>query len=79
MSQEKNGSGESVRIVVACHFPLLREGISKILEEDAGVEVVAKASNLIDLIQSCEEFEFDILLLDVELERPRAAELILAG
>jgi DNA-binding NarL/FixJ family response regulator len=67
MSQEKNSNGELIKTVVACHFPLLREGISKILEDGGEIGVVAKVSNLIDLIQSCEEFEFDILLLDVEL------------
>lgn len=60
-------SSHSIRTVVACHFPLLREGISKILEEEDSIEVVSKVSNLIDLIQSCEESEFDILLLDVEI------------
>lgn len=58
---------EPIKTIVACHFPLLREGISKILEDDDGIEVVAKVSNLIDLIQCCEEQEFDILLLDVDL------------
>lgn len=58
---------ELIRTVVACHFPLLREGISKILEEDDTIEVVSRVSNLIDLIQSCEENKFDILLLDVEI------------
>ena len=70
MSQQREASvdsSESIRTVVACHFPLLREGISKILEEEGTIEVVSKVSNLIDLIQSCEESEFDILLLDVEI------------
>lgn len=60
-------NNEPIRTIVACHFPLLREGISKILEDGENIEVVAKVSNLIDLIQSCEGHAFDILLLDVEL------------
>ncbi len=70
MSQPKEASADNpelIRTAVACHFPLLREGISKILEEDDSIEVVSRVSNLIDLIQSCEEKEFDILLLDVEI------------
>ena len=70
MSQTKAVSAnntEPIRTIVACHFPLLREGISKILEDGENIEVVAKVSNLIDLIQSCEGHPFDILLLDVEL------------
>lgn len=71
MSQPKealDNNPELIRAVVACHFPLLREGISKILEEDDTIEVVARVSNLIDLIQSCEEDGFDVLILDVEIK-----------
>lgn len=56
-----------IRVTVACNYPLLREGLSRILEEDQRIEIVAKASNLLDLVQSCEEFKFDILLLDADL------------
>jgi two-component system, NarL family, response regulator DegU len=56
------------RVVVACENTLLREGISKMLHEDEGIQIVAEASNLLELVQSCEEFQFDILLLDVELK-----------
>ena len=62
---EKNT--KSIRVTVACNYPLLREGLGKILGEDKRIETVAKASNLLDLVQSCEEFKFDILLLDVDL------------
>lgn len=79
MSQDKpvqaNGA-DSIRTVVACHFPLLREGISKILEEDGGIVVVSRVSNLIDLIQSCEESVFDILLLDVDLRGLNLARIL---
>lgn len=71
MSQQKpasNNNAESIKTVVACNFPLLREGISKILEEDELINVVSRVSNLIDLIQSCEESVFHILLLDVEIK-----------
>jgi two-component system NarL family response regulator len=79
MSQPKAASTnntEPVKTIVACHFPLLREGISKILEDDPGIDVVAKVSNLIDLIQSCEEHAFDILLLDVDLRGLNLARIL---
>ncbi len=58
---------EEIKIIVACKYPLLREGISKILEDDSDISVVARISNLIDLIEACEEQEFDVILLDVDL------------
>lgn len=71
-----NNNTKPIRTVVACHFPLLREGISKILEDDKNIDVVSRVSNLIDLIQSCEEHEFDILLLDVDLRGINLARIL---
>lgn len=59
---------EVVKTIVACRYPLVQEGLSKILEEDKAIEVVSGVSNLIDLIESCKQFDFDILLLGVELK-----------
>jgi DNA-binding NarL/FixJ family response regulator len=58
---------DSIRVTVACTYPLLREGLNKILREDKRIEIVANASNLLDLVQFCEECKFDILLLDTDL------------
>ena len=63
----KNRS-ENIRTIVACRYPLVRDGIAKILEEDKSIEVLSRVSNLLDLIGACEEHDFDILLLDVELK-----------
>jgi len=63
----KKNQAESIRTIVACRYPLVRDGISKILEDDKSIDVVSRVSNLIDLIAACEESEFDILLLDVDL------------
>jgi DNA-binding NarL/FixJ family response regulator len=59
---------EIIKVVVACYYPLLREGISKIIEDDKSIEIVDRVSNLLDLVQSCEDCKFDILLLDVDLK-----------
>lgn len=62
---EKNSA--LIQVVVACYYPLLREGISKIIEDDKNIEIVQRVSNLLDLVQVCEEFKFDVLLLDIDL------------
>ena len=59
---------QTVKTIVACRYPLVQEGLSKILEEDKAIEVVSGVSSLIDLIGSCKQFDFDILLLGVELK-----------
>ncbi len=59
---------QTVKTIVACRYHLVQEGLSKILEEDKAIKVVSGVSNLIDLIESCKQFDFDILLLGVELK-----------
>ncbi len=58
----------TLSIVLACYYPLLVEGVCKILESDKGIHVVSKISNVLDLVQACEGLNFDILLLDVDLQ-----------
>ena len=59
---------QTVKTIVACRYPLVQEGLSKILEEDKAIKVVSGVSNLIDLVESSKQFDFDILILDVELK-----------
>jgi len=63
-----NRKSQVIKTIVACRYPLVKEGLSKILEEDKAIKVVSGVSNLIDLIESCKQFDFDILLLGVELK-----------
>jgi len=57
-----------IKTIVACSYPLYAEGLSRILTEDKKIDVVSAVSTLIDLIESCKEYKFDILLLDVEVK-----------
>jgi Response regulator containing a CheY-like receiver domain and an HTH DNA-binding domain len=59
---------DCIRVIVACHYPLLREGISNILADDEDIQVISNVSNLLDLVQACEECKLDVLLLDVDLQ-----------
>jgi len=59
---------QAIKTIVTCRYPLVKEGLSKILEEDKVITVVSGVSNLIDLVEACKQFDFDILLLDVELK-----------
>lgn len=63
-----NRKSQVIKTIVACRYPLVQEGLSKILEEDKAIKVVSGVSNLIDLIESCKQFDFDILLLGIELK-----------
>lgn len=58
----------SIKAIIACSYPLYGEGLSRIIQADRGIDVVKGVSNLIDLVESCRQFDFDILILDVELK-----------
>ena len=71
MTEAKSGTktkSSIIKTLVACSHLLYGEGISKILQETKGIQVLAELSNLIDLVESCKKYKFDILLLDVELK-----------
>lgn|ERR1700757_952648 len=79
-NKKDNGT---LKVVLACYYPLLVEGVCKILEGDKSIQegdksiqVISKVSNALDLVQSCEEFKFDILLLDVDLQGLNLAKVL---
>src|SRR5581483_616800 len=62
-------SDGALRIVLACYYPLLVEGVCKLLEGDKGIQVVSKVSNVLDLIQACEGLNFDVDLQGLNLSK----------
>jgi len=61
-------NSNTIKTIVACRYPLFGEGLSKILIADKKIEVVSGVSTLIDLIETCKQNKFDILLLDVDVK-----------
>jgi len=59
---------EKTNIVLAFNNRLVREGITNLLNDEENMQVVAEASNLLDLIQLCEGADFDVLVLDTYLK-----------
>ncbi len=59
---------KKIKSIIACSHALYGEGLSKILQESKVLQVVSEVSNLIELVESCKQYDFDILLLDVDLK-----------
>src|ERR1700728_3859008 len=68
-SDEANGSGAPIRIVVADDHPVVRFGVKNMLQNEPGFEVVGEAEDGDDAITQTLELEPDILLLDVAMPR----------
>jgi two-component system, NarL family, nitrate/nitrite response regulator NarL len=58
---------ESLHIAIVDDHPLFREGVAHILEQQAGIEVVAQGASASDAIAIAERHLPDVMLLDVSM------------
>ncbi len=62
---EKN---KKINIILASNNRLFRDGIAKILIEDKNIDILSETSNALEVIELCQKYSFDILLISVNLE-----------
>jgi two-component system, NarL family, nitrate/nitrite response regulator NarL len=65
-----------VRIVIADGHALLREGLRSLLEEQPGFHVIGEAAEGQEIAQLSEQLSPDILLLDLQMPRISAMEVL---
>ncbi|SFE06873.1 response regulator transcription factor [Nitrosomonas sp. Nm166] len=56
-----------IKVLIADDHTLFREGLRRILHETGDIEVVAEAMNGKDVLKKIREYEWDIVLLDINL------------
>jgi DNA-binding NarL/FixJ family response regulator len=56
-----------IRVLVADDFPLVRQGISRALGHDPGIEVVGQAAGGREALELAERLEPDVLILDLRM------------
>jgi len=58
-----------IRILIVDDFEPWRRHVCSILAEDPDLEVVCEGSDGLEAIQRCEEFQPDLILLDIQLPK----------
>lgn len=64
---DRSTGDESLHIAIVDDHPLFREGVAHILEQQAGIEVVAQGASAADAIAIAERHLPDVMLLDVSM------------
>ena len=57
----------SINVLIVDDHPLLRQGLSRLLELEGGINVVGQASNGIEALHLMDQLEPDVLLLDINM------------
>lgn len=57
----------TIRAVIVDDHPLLRQGLSKLLELEGGITVVGQASHGLEALRLVDELEPDVVLLDINM------------
>ena len=58
-----------IRILIADDFQLLREDMSELINKQEDMVVVGEASSGKEIVSLAEKIEFDLILMDIEMEQ----------
>jgi DNA-binding NarL/FixJ family response regulator len=63
-----------IRVVLADDHSIVRKGLRAVLEEEAGIEVAAEASNGRDAVRACEEVRPNVAVVDIAMPQLNGIE-----
>ena len=65
MAEERPSAGSPSRIVVADDHPLIREALTRTIDEQPDLEAVAEATDGLEALELCRKFQPELVLMDV--------------
>jgi DNA-binding NarL/FixJ family response regulator len=65
MAQQPRPGGSPVRIVVADDHPLIREALTRTIDEQPDLEAVGEATDGLEALELCRRFQPELVLMDV--------------
>ena len=67
---------EPIKVMIADDHSLIREGLRQLLEFDGSIEVVGEASNGEECLTKLEEFNPEVLLLDINMPEKNGIDVL---
>jgi len=58
---------DPIKVIIADDHEILRDGIVSIIQKHENIQIVAEASNGIQLVQAADEFQPDVILTDIKM------------
>jgi YesN/AraC family two-component response regulator len=58
---------ESIKVMIADDHPVVREGLSAMLNKEPDIQVVGEAENGAEAIKKASEFQPEIVLMDLRM------------
>jgi two-component system response regulator NreC len=65
--QMETGDITPIRVVVVDDHPILRNGVTRLLQESPGIDVVGEAESAEDALLRVERFRPDVVLIDIDM------------
>lgn len=62
--------------MIADDHSLIREGLKQLLEFDGSIEIVAEASNGVECLERLDDFQPDVLLLDINMPEKNGIDVL---
>ena len=69
-------AGKKRQVYLVDDHPIVRQGLIKLIEQEAGLEVCGEAGNVADALDAIREQNPDVILVDISLEDSNGLELI---
>lgn len=67
---------KKIRVMIADDHSLIREGLKQLLEFDGSIEIVGEASNGIECLERLNDFNPEVLLLDINMPEKNGIEVL---
>jgi two-component system, NarL family, response regulator NreC len=75
MQRENGDGGEKIRCILAHSYGLLREGVRRLLQDQADLELVGEAENAAEMLRLVSEYQPDVVIADAKALALAAPEL----